>query len=140
MKKILSLFFVGLLFLGCYNEPSYTPKRPAKPAGVLTKGTISKIEQVKGGYMLNVLIKNGRQYSSARGFVNTLNGFSSDGTNAVYEVGDLLLMQLKNGVIMYSEIAIKNFTMHDGKVIRSNFKRDKSRIKGSVPQENKIKF
>lgn len=140
MKKILSLLLVAIFFAGCYNRPTYTPKKPEKPAGVLIKGTISKIEQVKGGYMLNVLIKNGRQYSSARGFVSTLNGFSSDGTNAIYEVGDLLLMQLKNGVIMYSEIAIKNFTMHDGKIIRSNFKRDKSRIKGSVPQESKIKF
>ncbi len=140
MKKFLSLVLIAIFFLGCYDKPTYTPKKPQRPAGVLTKGTISKIDQVKGGYMLNVLIKNGKQYSNARGFVTTLNGFSSDGASAVYEVGDLLLMQLKNGVIMYSEISIKNFTKHDGKVVHSNFKRDKSRIKGSIPQESKIKF
>lgn len=140
MKKILLLVLFGALFLGCYDKPSYTPKRPQKPQTLLIKGTISKIEQVNGGYMLNALIKNGKQYSSARGFVKSLNGFSSDGAPATYEVGDLLLMDIKNNVIMYSEISIKNFTKHDGKVVGSNFKRDKSHIKAPLPQESKIRF
>lgn len=140
MKKNLFLFVLVLLFFGCYDKPAYTPKKPAKPVGVLSKGTISKIEQVKGGYMLNVLVKNGKKYENARGFVSSLNGFSSDGASAVYEVGDLLLMQLKNGVIMYNEISVKNFTKRDGKVVRSNFKRDKNHIKGQIPQESQIRF
>ena len=72
--------------------------------------------------------------------VNSLQTRSSDGAVVSYEEGDLLGMQLKNGVIMYSEVMIKNYTTREGGVVRSANKRDKSKIKASLPQENKIRF
>ena len=50
MKKIFFLWILGLFFAGCFwDEPK--PRVPQKPAGVLTKGTLNKIERVKGGYI-----------------------------------------------------------------------------------------
>ena len=72
--------------------------------------------------------------------VNSLQTRSSDGAVVSYEEGDLLGMQLKNGVIMYSEVMIKNYTTKEGAVLRSANKRDKSKIKATLPQENKIRF
>ena len=139
MKKIFFLWILGLFFAGCFlNEPK--PQVPQKPAGVLTKGTLNKIERVKGGYILHALIKNGNRYENARGMVNSLQTRSSDGAAVSYEEGDLLGMQLKNGVIMYSEVMIKNYTTKEGAVLRSANKRDKSKIKATLPQENKIRF
>ena len=142
MKKIFFLWILGLFFAGCFwDEPK--PRVPQKPAGVLTKGTLNKIERVKGGYILHALIKNGNRYENARGMVNSLQTHSSEWvTSAVvsYEEGDLLGMQLKNGVIMYSEVMIKNYTTREGGVVRSANKRDKSKIKASLPQEKKIRF
>ena len=99
MKKIFFLWILGLFFAGCFlNEPK--PQVPQKPAGVLTKGTLNKIERVKGGYILHALIKNGNRYENARGMVNSLQTHSSEGAVVSYEEGDLRGMQLKNGVIM----------------------------------------
>lgn len=139
MKKIFFLTILGLFFAGCFwEEPK--PVAPKKPAGVLTKGTLNKIERVNGGYILHALIKNGNKYESARGMVNSLQTHSSDGAVVSYEEGDLLGMQLKNGIIMYSEVMIKNYTAREGGVVRSANKRDKSKIKAPLPQENQIRF
>lgn len=138
MKKIFFLVMVGLIFGGCWwSEPQVAVR---KPAGVLTKGTLNKIEPVKGGYRLYALVKNGKKYENAHGMVSTLDAVSSDGARVRLEEGDLLGMELKNGIIMYSEVMIKGFNMREGGVVRSANKRDKSKIKTPLPQESKVRF
>lgn len=133
------MWVLGLFFAGCFWQEAKLVA-PKKPAGVLTKGTLNKIERVKGGYVLHALIKNGSKYENARGMVNSLQTRSSDGAVVRYEEGDLLGMEIKNGVIMYSEVMIKNYTAREGGVVRSANKRDKSKIKAPLPQENQIRF
>lgn len=140
MKALFSAILLGILLTGCFWQEAPKPAQPQRPQGYLIKGTISEIKQVKGGYMISALVKNGKNYSTARGFVSSLNGISSDGANVIYEVGDLLLMDIKNNVIMYSEVSIKNFTKRDGGVVASKYKRTKSKVIAPLPQENKIKF
>ena len=72
MKKFFFLWVLGLFFAGCFwDEPK--PRVPQKPAGVLTKGTLNKIERVKGGYILHALIKNGNRYEfSLEEVLNTI--------------------------------------------------------------------
>lgn len=140
MKALFSAILVGILCSGCFWQEPPVAQKTQKPQTYLTKGTISEIRQVKGGYMISALIKNGKSYSTARGFVNSLNGVSSDGAKVMYEVGDLLLMDIKNNVIMYSEVSIKNFTKRDGGVVASKYKRTKNKVVAPLPKESKIKF
>lgn len=137
MRKILAFIFVCFMLVGCFNEQAIVSKETLIAP---IKGTLSKIEPVKGGYFLHALIKNGKEYKSARGFVSSLNALSSDGKEATYEVGDLLNMEIKNNVIMRSQIAIKGYTTREGSVVRSAHKRDKSKIIAPVPSETKVRF
>lgn len=138
MKKILFFLSVALIFGACSQKAETSQKRHL--AGSLTKGAISKITPSKNGYMLEVLIKNGKQYTSARGFVPSLNTKNEQGETQIYEEGDLLLMKVENGVIVYNEISIKNFTTREGATVRSSYKRDKSKITAPVPSENSLSF
>ena len=147
MKKHFKSFFalslalmLAATLLGCSGASKADKRVKPKMQEALTKGVLEKIEPVKGGFMLSARVKNGAYSTIARGFVPTLRGKSSDGADIMYEVGDLLLMRLKNNVIMYSELNIKNFTKIDEGVVGSKFKRNKSKIKTPVPQETMISF
>lgn len=135
-KKFIALFIIISLFSACSKKQNDLKNN--KPP--LSKAILEKIEKTNNGFILNLRVKNAGKSFIISDFTKTLQAKTSNGKNAIYEIGDLLLVRVENQKITHKELNIKNFNKSDGRVIRSEFKRDKSKIQKNLPKETKLNF